>query len=38
MRYVTEGKLAKNEKEDAIAYFREYTEIRIDIVKKITNN
>jgi len=37
-RYVTEGKLAKNEKEDAVAYLREYTDIHTDIVTKITNN
>jgi len=38
IRYVTEGKLEKNQEEDAVAYFREYTEIHIDTVKKITNN
>jgi hypothetical protein len=36
--YVTEGKLVANEKEYAVAYLREYTDIHIDIMKKITNN
>ena len=38
IRYVTEGKLATNEKEDAIAYLREYNDLHIDIVMKITND
>ena len=32
-----EGKLGMNEKENVVACFREYTDIHIDIVKKITN-
>jgi hypothetical protein len=38
IHYVTEGKLATNEKEDVVDYFRECTDIHFDTVKKITNN